>query len=154
MSVIQELGSDAEEPVGSGPTRKEPPTDKHDDRVHPPRALEDHDDDDRTSTPLPKKVRRKLVLDSVDVSRSVRPAKPVPRLITASPAEPPRKVEPPPPTRKSGRVRQEDLVDDDRLPIMSKSEYVRRRSVGDHVLAEFGRQQTSPYMVSPVILME
>ena len=73
---------------------------------------------------------------------------------TASPAEPPRKVELPPPMRKSGQVHQEDLVDDDRLPIMSKSEYVHHRSVSDHVLAEFGRQQTSPYMVSPVILME
>ena len=125
MSVVQELGSDAEEPVGSGPTRKEPPIDKNDNRVHPPRDLEDRDDDNRPSTPLPKKVRRKLVLDSVDVSRSVHPAKLVPRLITASSAEPPRKVEPPPPTRKSGRVRQEDLVDDDRLPIMSKSEYVQ-----------------------------
>ena len=137
-----------------GPTRKELPIDKYDDRVHPPRDLEDHDDDTRPLTPLPKKVRCKLVLDSVDVSRSVRPAKPVPRLITASPAEPLRKVEPPPPTRKSGRVRQEDLVDDNWHPIMSKSEYVHRRSVGDHVLAEFGHQQTSQYMVSPVILME
>ena len=88
------------------------------------------------------------------MSHSIRPAKSLPRLITASPTEPPRKVEPLPPTHKSGWVRQEDLIDDDWLPIMSKSEYVRRRSVGDHVLAEFGRQQTSQYMVSAVILME
>ena len=82
------------------------------------------------------------------MSHSIRPAKPVPRLITASPAELPL------PTRKSGQVHQEDLIDNDRLPIMSKSEYVRRWSVGDHVLAEFGCQQTSQYMVSAMILME
>ena len=78
----------------------------------------------------------------------------MPRLITASPAKPPHKVEPPLPTRKSGQVCREDLIDNDWLPIMSKSEYVCCWLVGNHVLAEFGRQQTSQYMVSAVILME